>query len=184
MSFLATFSTNFLDLFISPLYYCPNVSSFLCHISPLMHVLPTSSPGVNHCPPGHHRTRPFRHPPLLISAPPSACLRLPPCPACEPPPPLTPSACSQVPVSPWWGGGGWPFAGPSASMCPCLILLVSPSYPGIFWVFSFRVDFAQGQEAGAPQLPGSFLPWSSLPRYLSMLEPFYGNMKVIIVNIF
>ena len=114
---------------------------------------------------------PYHQPSLLVSAPRAACMCLPPFPFCASPP-FAALGLLSGPCHPL--GGGFSVAGPSAYLCPCLILLVDPPSPGIiyFWL-PCRVDVRvreRSQGASTPcHLPALVL---ATPRYLAMPAPF------------
>ena len=151
----------------------PPISCLQLHFTDLSHLLPTSSPGVDHRPP---RLSP--HPT------PTSLRRSSLCPASRAwfrrniprpfTPPFPPSACAQVLVGPW---GVVRCLSLRLRCVPAYLpLLVNrrlPSSSGV-WFHSSRVDFSRAKTRG----PGASTPWQliiavlTLFLQMSLLAPF------------
>ena len=145
--------------------YCPpsGILSSLPHLSspPAPHLLSCSGALSTWTAP----TPATRKPPLLVSAPRIACLRLLPFPRPPPPPPFPPFAWYQVPI----GTLGVALHGsPHSSVNLSLPTFVCPYFRNLLVLgLSFGVSiFARGRGARAPPLPGSRSTWPAPPLLL------------------
>ena len=154
------FQPFFIPIF--PSYILPpptSKRSSFYHLS-MLHLLPTSSFGAKRRPPGH---RP--HPPpaslhcLTLHPPPRACV------CCRFPrlfvPPLPPSACAQVPVSPLGVHPSWV---PPSPLCLYLALPVFCSNSWHLLVLGF---FSGGHFCAEAVGKGTSTPWQFLSPILN-----------------
>ena len=130
-----------------------------------MKLIPTSSPGVAqsavHLQHGHHLHPPPPTAPPLVSAPRAACLRLPPCTACAPPPPLFSLSLISGPCHPL---GGFSHSG---FLCVSLPLTCPPSCSAVYWHLLVFVFFVRCFFCEKARGQGASTPWQLLSLSLS-----------------
>ena len=154
-------SIDFLDIFISPYPTTPPPVAFYV-VSPLS--LTRSPPPLPYQRAVHlyfsHTCPPASLCRLSLQTIPHACVYLHVLPV-HPPPPLYALSLLSGPCQPMEGGS--PVAGPLASLCPWLVLLVAPPSLGIFWCLFFLSGGFRKKARGQ----GASTPWQSLALYLT-----------------